>query len=71
MNLLHTTIKARTHRRYHGERAGHYLTVLECSGHFMEPVMTAQIQGGSRNESAHFESVVNDFGDLVCVRRFD
>lgn len=67
-----TTIKARTHRRYDGAGAGTYLTTMPYSGHFMELNMTAGLRAhGSMNESAHFSSVVNDFGDLVCIKRFN
>lgn len=68
-NYYGSTIKVGTHRDYDGSMAGTYLSSFEECGQFMEPQMTAWTKG--ENKRAHMRSVVNDFGDLVCVRRYD
>ena len=63
-----SAVKVSTHRCFDGAQAGKWLSVLREAGQFMEPRVTVLV---GLNRDAHFISVVNDFGDLVCVQRHE
>lgn len=65
-DYFESAVKVETHRCFDGRSAGKWLSVLRNAGQFMEPRMTVLC---GVNRDAHFVSVVNDFGDLVCVER--
>lgn len=66
---MNTTVQVVTHRMYEGSRAGFYLSSFSGCGQFMEPKLSALMR--SENSKAHMVSTVNEFGDLVCVHRYD